>query len=176
MSGGPLRALWAFLWIGLTSLGAGRQAYLHRTFVDGGWIPEQVFLSDYAKSTVLPGASFVNLTFLCGLRIGGFPTAIIGTILVFLPGTVAIVAATIVLSAPDPRVDGLLHGILVGAVAVFALMLIRLRSAAMTSSSARLLALTAFAMTIAAVPLVVIVVVIGGVGLYWYRPRRDAAP
>lgn len=175
--GGPgsrARALWLFLWVGLTSLGAGRQAYLHRTFVDTGWLRDDVFLADYAKASVLPGATFVNLTFLCGLRIGGLPTAILGTLLVFLPGTIAIVIAALALTAPDPRIDGLLRGILVGALAVFVVMILRLSRRALRSPSAIALALTTFGLTVAAVPLALTVVVAGVAGLWWYRPGRQA--
>jgi chromate transport protein ChrA len=165
-------ALRRFLIIGLTSLGAGRQAYLYEAFVRGGWIPESVFLSDYAKTTVLPGASFVNLTFMSGLRIGGLPVAIGGTILVFLPGTILIVIAALALSTGDARVANLLHGILVGAVAVLTTMVIRISKGSVTDNPARVLALGAFALMVANVPLVLTVIVIGALGLWWHRPRR----
>jgi chromate transporter len=172
---GLREALRTFFVIGLTSLGAGRQAYLYEAFVRSGWIPEAVFLADYAKTTVLPGASFVNLTFMCGLRIGGLPVAIGGTILVFLPGTVAIVVAALVLSTGDAHVANLLHGILVGAVAVLATLVLRTSRGSVTSNSARFLALGAFAMMVAAVPLIVTVAVIGAIGLWWHRPGRSDA-
>ena len=165
-----------FLWIGLTSLGAGRQAYLHEGFVRGGWISEDVFLADYAKTMVLPGASFVNLTFLCGFRIGGLPIAIAGTILVFLPGTIAIAVATAILASGDPRVAGLLHGILIGAVAVLTTMVMRVARGATRTTSGLLLALGAYVLMVASVPLIATVLVIGGIGLWWLRPGPEAMP
>jgi chromate transporter len=165
-------ALRKFLWIGLTSFGMGRQAYLYEAFVRTGWISQEVFLADYAKTMVLPGASFVNLTFLCGWRIGGLPMAVAGTALVFLPGTVAILAATVYLVADDPRIAGLLHGILVGAVALLIATVARMSRAAITSASAAVLALASLGLTLAEVPLVVTVLLTGAIGLWWYRPSR----
>lgn len=150
----------------------GRQAYLYEAFVRTGWISPEVFLADYAKTMVLPGASFVNLTFLCGWRIGGLPIAIAGSVLVFLPGTVAILAATVYLVADDPRIAGLLHGILVGAVALLITTVVRLSRTAITSVSAAVLALGSLGLTLAAVPLIVTVLLIGAIGLWWYRPSR----
>lgn len=153
----------------------GRQAYLYEAFVRTGWISQEVFLADYAKTMVLPGASFVNLTFLCGWRIGGLPIAIAGSVLVFLPGTVAILVATVYLVADDPRIAGLLHGILVGAVALLITTVVRLSRTAITSVSAAVLALGSLGLTLAGVPLLVTVLVIGAIGLWWYRPARLAS-
>lgn len=150
----------------------GRQAYLYEAFVRTGWISEETFLADYAKTLVLPGASFVNLTYLCGWRIRGFPMAVAGCVLVFLPGTVAILVATVLLVDGDPRVAGLLHGILVGAVALLITMIARLSRSAVGSVSAAVLALGSLTLMLAAVPLIVTVPLIGAIGIWWYRPSR----
>jgi chromate transporter len=168
-------ALGKFLWIGLTSVGMGRQAYLYEAFVRSGWIPEQLFLADYAKTSVLPGASFVNLTFMCGWRLGGLPLAIAGTALVFLPGAVAIFAAASVLIVDDPRIAGLLHGILVGAVALLITMTARMARGTLDSISSAVLALGSMALTLAQVPLVVTVPLVAAIGIWWYRPARGGS-
>jgi chromate transport protein ChrA len=165
-------ALRKFLLIGLTSFGSGRQAYLYEAFVRSGWIPQDLFLADYAKTMVLPGATFVNLTFLCGLRIAGLPMALVGTALVFLPGTVAIVSASLFLSNGDPAVASILHGILVGAVALLISTIVRIARGAITSLSSGILAVGSLVLMIAELPLIVTVLIIGLLGLWWYRPAR----
>lgn len=169
-------ALWKFFWIGLTSFGLGRQVYLYDAFVEGGWIPTEVFLADYAKTTVLPGAAFVNFTFMCGLRLRGIPMAVAGTALVFLPGTIAILLAIAFLSTSDPVVAAMMYGILVGAVALLVAMIVRMARAAVTTPPAIGLALGAMGLVTLNVSLILTILIVGTIGIWWYRPRAKAGP
>ncbi len=157
-------ALWKFLWVGLTSFGAGRWPYLHEAFVRNGWIEEDVFLRDFAMSQVLPGAGFVNLSALCGLRLGGVPMALAGVTLVTLPGAVLIAAAMLLLTGTDPRITGGLHGVVIGAVGLLLASFVRLARSIRRRFDVAL-ALAALALTLAGVPLAFTVLVVGAVAV-----------
>jgi hypothetical protein len=92
------RVLRKFLWVGFTAFGAARWINLYAAFVRAGLIREQDFVRDLAIAQTLPGAGFVNLTALCGMRLGGVRIAVIGLALVLLPGLLAIVAAMVFVS------------------------------------------------------------------------------
>jgi chromate transporter len=171
-------ALAKFFWVGLTSFGAGRWVYLHDTFVRPGWIDNRTFMRDYAVSEVLPGPSFVNLVFLCGLRIGGMAMAIAGLVVLMLPGTVMIVAALSLLSFNEAGLAGALHGILVGAVAGLFSAFVRLAGLGMTRAD-KGFAMAVLVASLAGVPLVIIVAVVLLLGMRVYsqpRPMQSVDP
>lgn len=70
---GPI--LWRFFWVGLTAFGAARWTNLEAAFVRTGLLREEDFFRDLAISQTLPGPAFVNLTALCGMRLGGLGLA-----------------------------------------------------------------------------------------------------
>lgn len=161
-------ALGKFLWVGLTSFGAGKWTYLHAAFVRSGWIREDLFLRDFAMAQVLPGAGFANLVVLCGLRLRGTPMALAGLALVCLPGVVLIVTAMLLLSGTDPQVVGALRGVVVGAVGVLLASFVRL-SRNVRRRSEIALATATLLLSIAGVPLVLTILIVGGIGILRYR-------
>lgn len=165
--------LWKFLWVGLTSFGQGRWAYLHRAFVRSGWIREDLFLRDFAATQVLPGATFVNLIVLCGMRLHGIRMGLAGLALVALPGAVSIVAAMLYLSGTDPRLERVLHGVLIGAVAALFATFIRSAREGVRSRSDSVLATGTLLLMIVGVPLVVTIPVAAMAGIWW---RRSGLP
>jgi chromate transporter len=74
-SAGPasLAALFvSFLAIGSTSFGGGLTGWIRRELVENrGWLDDQQFLSCYALSQVVPGATNVNLAVLIGAQLRG---------------------------------------------------------------------------------------------------------
>lgn len=89
---GPVRpatlvALFAsFLTIGITSFGGGLTAWIRRELVERRrWIDDQQFLSNYALSQMVPGATNVNLAVLIGTQLRGVAgalTALAGMMLI----------------------------------------------------------------------------------------------
>ncbi len=167
--------LWKFLWVGLTAFGAARWVNLEAAFVRTGLIREEDFMRDLAISQTLPGPGFVNLTALCGMRLGGSRTALLAIVLVLLPGLVAVVAVLAFVSMGEPWVARLFQGILVGAVGVlassFARMARRLRS-----SFDALLTAAVLILIVAGTPMVAAVLVVGAVGVVRYRWSRLTLP
>lgn len=64
----------AFLSIGLMSFGGGLAAWIRREVVDRrGWLDDKQFLTGYALSQIVPGASNVNLAVFIGTQLRGVP-------------------------------------------------------------------------------------------------------
>ncbi len=162
-----------FLWVGLTSFGAARWTNLHRVFVRDGLIPEDLFMRDLAVTQTLPGPGFVNLTVLCGMRLGGWRMGLAAGALVLGPGLVAIALALAFLSGEEPWVARFLHGILVGAVGALAAAFIRLASRRGRSVFDASLAAATLLLIVAGVPLFAAILLTGVVGATRYRMRPE---
>ena len=64
----------AFVSIGMMSFGGGLAAWIRREVVQRrGWLDDQQFLSGYALSQLVPGASNVNLSVFIGAQLRGVP-------------------------------------------------------------------------------------------------------
>jgi chromate transporter len=67
----------AFVSIGLMSFGGGLAAWIRREVVQRReWLDDQQFLSGFALSQLLPGATNVNLTVFIGAQLRGIPGAV----------------------------------------------------------------------------------------------------
>lgn len=67
----------AFAAIGLMSFGGGLAAWIRREIVQRrAWLDDQQFLSGYALSQLVPGATNVNLSVFIGAQLRGVPGAI----------------------------------------------------------------------------------------------------
>lgn len=66
-----------FLSIGMMSFGGGLAAWIRREVVQRrGWLDDQQFLSGYALSQLIPGATNVNLSVFIGTLLRGAPGAL----------------------------------------------------------------------------------------------------
>ncbi|HEU5287789.1 MAG TPA: chromate transporter [Candidatus Limnocylindria bacterium] len=164
-----------FLWVGLTAFGAARWVNLENAFVRTGAIREEDFMRDLAIAQTLPGPGFVNLTALCGMRLGGPRTAFLAIVLVLLPGLVAVTAVLAFLSMSEPWVARLFQGILVGAVGVLAASFVRMTRRLQRSFDALLTAATLI-LIVAGTPMVAAVLIVGGIGVLRYRWSRLTLP
>ena len=67
-----------FGWIGLSSIGGGRSAYLYEVLVDRhGWLTRDEFLPGYTLCQLLPGPTISNLAVFLGNGLRGWPGALI---------------------------------------------------------------------------------------------------
>lgn len=67
-----------FAGIAISSFGGGLTAWLRREVVHRrGWLDDQQFLSGYALSQLVPGATNVNLTVFIGTQLRGTPGALV---------------------------------------------------------------------------------------------------
>ena len=76
--GPPLAHLFrSFVSIGMSSFGGGLTAWVRREIVQRrGWLDDQQFLSGYALSQLVPGATNVNLAVFIGTQLRGVPGAL----------------------------------------------------------------------------------------------------
>ncbi len=90
-----------FLAIGLSSFGGGLAAWIRREVVERrGWLDDRQFLTGYALSQLVPGATNVNLAVLIGAQLRGVPgvlAALAGLMLV--PTALIIAVGTLYLRA-----------------------------------------------------------------------------
>ncbi len=88
-----------FVRIGMMSFGGGLAAWTRREVVQTrGWMSEQQFLSGYALSQLVPGATNVNLAVFVGTQMRGVPGALACFLgLTALPVVIVLTAGTIYL-------------------------------------------------------------------------------
>ncbi|MDE3113458.1 MAG: chromate transporter [Chloroflexota bacterium] len=172
----PLALARQFLVIGLISFGGQRQAYLFDAFVRRlHWMGDEDYLEGLALSQALPGPNFMNVAAYCGTRMRGVGAGILGAFLVAVPGAIfiSLLSAFFIGSIGDPRVVGALHGVTIGAAALLAVTLYRLARRGLRVPLDGMIAALALALSVVGVPLVVILVGVGGANLWRHRPGRD---
>jgi chromate transporter len=107
----------SFLTIGITSFGGGLTAWIRRELVERRrWIDDQQFLSNYALSQLVPGATNVNLAVLVGTQLRGVPgalTAVAGMLLI--PLMILLALGTFYFAAHGGSGSRLLNTALAGA-------------------------------------------------------------
>ncbi len=88
-----------FMRIGMMSFGGGLAAWTRREVVQNrGWLDEQQFLSGYALSQLVPGATNVNLAVFIGTQMRGVAGALACFAgLVTLPVVIVLIAGTLYL-------------------------------------------------------------------------------
>ncbi|MBT0653230.1 chromate transporter [Geomobilimonas luticola] len=92
--GGLAKLAWLFLKIGVIFFGGGYVLIplLHRIMVDQlQWLTLKEFLDGVALSQLTPGPLAMLATF-TGFKAAGFPGALVGTVFIFLPCTVLMLA------------------------------------------------------------------------------------
>jgi chromate transporter len=107
----------SFLTIGITSFGGGLTAWIRRELVERRrWIDDQQFLSNYALSQLVPGATNVNLAVLVGTQLRGVAgalTAVAGMLLI--PLAILLMLGTFYFAAHGGPGNRLLNTALAGA-------------------------------------------------------------
>ena len=168
-----------FLTIGSISFGGGIIAYLRTMLVDQTrWLTADDFLAALEVSQTLPGTNSVNMAVIIGDRFAGWIGAGAAFLGLMLPGTVLILI--LAAASESARHHPIGHAALAGvtACAVGILAAITLRTGAkqfINPLDLLFLALTFVGMSIFKIPLLLLVVVLGGISVYIRRPRPSAA-
>ncbi len=112
----------SFMSIGMMSFGGGLAAWTRREVVQKrGWLDDRQFLSGYALSQLVPGATNVNLAVFIGTLMRGLTGALAAFAgLTALPVAIMLAAGTIYLRAQSSDAMAWLSGALggMGAVAI----------------------------------------------------------
>ncbi|WP_353472371.1 chromate efflux transporter [Salipiger sp. H15] len=139
-----------FLRIGLLSFGgpAAQIALLHREIVEErGWLTERQYLQALSFCMLLPGPEAMQLATWAGWRLRGVAGGLLAGGLFVLPGALVIAVLALLYSSygTRPEIAGLMLGVKATVIALVAQALLKLARKVLTSRSALLIAVSAFA-------------------------------
>jgi chromate transporter len=165
-----------FLFIGATSFGGGVVAYLRDGLVEKRqWVSDQEFVEYLAISQTLPGLNATNMAVLVGDSLRGWVGALTALLAICLPGGSLMFAVGMAYHAGgnNPLVLAALKGVAAAAIGLILATTIKLGK----KSLAHVYDLVFVALTVygvdrlhQSVPRVLIVV--GLIAIFWYRPRK----
>lgn len=174
---------WSFSWLALQGFG-GVLAVVQRELVEKKrWLSREEFVEDWAVAQILPGPNVVNLSLMLGDRYFGWVGAFAALAgMLFFPLVLVLLLAMLFAGVADmPQVQGALRGmgaVAAGLITATGLKLIAtLRHNAMGMAACwGLAALTFVAVAMVRVPLVWVLLCIGGCACAWaYWQLRNAA-
>lgn len=168
-----------FAGISSTAFGGGQKASIRHQVISKGWMDNDLFMDGLELAQVLPGPNILNLAIYCGQRVRGIPGAIAAFLGASVPPfvIVLVVGALYAKYSSNPYVHGALRGCAVGALGL------TLGNALELSWDERgdwlrivLLILTALAVSILKMPLLLTLVLFGGIGIAneYRRSRKQA--
>ena len=166
----------AFAAISSTSFGGGQKASIRQQVVSRGWMSRDAFMDGLELAQVLPGPNILNLAIYCGQKVRGVPGAVAAFLGASVPpfAIILIAGALYFKYASNPYVHGGLRGCAVGALGL------TLGNALELSWDERtdwvriaLLVVTAVVVSVFRMPLLLVLVVFGGIGIvHEYRRTR----
>ncbi|HVN68322.1 MAG TPA: chromate transporter [Candidatus Binatia bacterium] len=169
-----------FAAISSTAFGGGQKASIRQQVLSRGWMDNARFMDGLEIAEVLPGPNILNLAIYCGQRARGVPGAIAAFLGASIPpfAIVLIAAALYFKYASNPYVHGALQGCAVGALGL------TVGNALELTWDERgdwvrvlLVVVTAAVVSLLRMPLLIVLVVFGGIGvvheyLRWKRAAR----
>ena len=169
-----------FATISSTAFGGGQKASIRHQVVSKGWMDNEIFMDGLELAQVMPGPNILNLAIYCGQKVRGVPGAIAAFLGASVPpfAIVLIAGALYFKYASNPYVHGALRGCAVGALGL------TLGNALELSWDERgdwvriaLLIATAIVVAQFKMPLLLVLVFFGGIGIIheYRRSRRKAA-
>jgi chromate transporter len=167
-----------FLAIGATSFGGGVVAYLRSSLVTKKqWLDDEGFLAALEISQALPGLNATNMSVIVGDRLRGLPGAVAGFVGITLPGAllVFVIGLFYATNANNPWVNAALKG--VGAASVGLLLAVTLQIGHKQLEhrlDVALVALTLVLVSFLHVPLAYVLLTVGPLAIFLYRPRHTA--
>lgn len=109
----------AFARVGLSSFGGGNSAWMRRELVEKrGWLSQDEFLTGFAMSQVLPGATTINLAISFGTKLRGARGALAACCGILLPPMLIVLAIAVGYAAygKAPSIQHVLAGISAAAI------------------------------------------------------------
>lgn len=169
----------AFLAIGATSFGGGVVAYLRNSLVGKHeWIDDPTFVELLAISQTLPGLNATNMSILVGDRLQGAFGAVAATIGICLPGALFMYAAGVMYHAhgDGPMAAAVLRGVVAAAVGLILATVVQLGRKSLSGvGDLALFVLTVLAVNQLHQSVLRVLVAVGALGIFWYRPRKATA-
>ena len=156
------------------SFGGGAVAYLREYIVsEQGWLDDEGFLGAMEISETIPGLIAVNMSVIVGDNLRGIPGAIVAIVGMLLPGSISVMALAILYQSnhTNPDVKHFLLGIAAAAVGLLGMVALQLgRKQFGKLPDAVIVAVTFFAVSILHISLPIVLVTIGPISVWLYRP------
>ena len=167
-----------FASISSTAFGGGQKASVRQQVLNRGWMDAERFMDGLEIAQVLPGPNIVNLAIYCGQRVRGVPGAIAAFLGASLPpfAIVLVVGALYFRYAANPWVHGALRGCAAGALGLTIGNALELTWDERTDwVKLALIAITALTVSMLKMPLLLVLVIFGGLGIAREYVRSRAA-
>ncbi|MGH7814925.1 MAG: chromate transporter [Candidatus Binataceae bacterium] len=173
-----LKLFKVFLLAGGLSFGGGAVAYLREYLVNReAWLDDEGFLGAMEISETLPGLNAVNMSIIVGDNLRGVPGAIAAVIGMLLPGSIVVMLLGILWESNHANPEGrrLLIGIAAAATGLLAAVTLQLgRKQFRTPPDLAIVIVTFAAVSFFKFSLPTVLLTIGSLGIWLYRP--GAAP
>jgi len=168
-----------FLLAGAISFGGGVIAYLREYIVgDRGWLNDDEFLDALELSETLPGLNSVNMSVIVGDRLRGAAGAAAAAAGLMIPGMIVVITLGVLWDEQrrNPYVSAFLIGVAAAAVGLLSTVTLQLghKQFARIADLAFILA-TFVAMSLLKWSLVLVLLTIGPLAIWHYRPRDHPA-
>jgi chromate transporter len=175
----PLTTIFrTFLLIGATSFGGGVVAYLREVLVRGRrWLDDDSFLAALEIGQTIPGLMAVNLSIIVGDRLRGLSGALVAFLGMTIPGTLVVMALGILYGehGRNPAITEILQGVAAAAVGLLLFVTLEIgRKAVRNVTDVAIAVVTCLSISVLHVSLVAVLVVVGPLAVWLYRPRRAA--
>jgi chromate transporter len=168
-----------FATISSTAFGGGQKATIRQAVIARGWMDAERFIDGLEVAEVLPGPNILNLAIFCGQRVRGVPGAVAAFVGASVPpfAIVLVAGALYFAFSKNPYVHGALRGCAAAAVGL------TIGNALELTWDERsdwvrilLLVVTAVAVTLLKMPLLLVLAIFGGAGIVREVLRARAAP
>jgi chromate transporter len=164
-----------FLTAGAISFGGGVLAYLREFLVRKyGWLDDEDFLDALEVSETLPGLNSVNLSVIVGDRMRGVIGAAVAVVGLMLPGMVVVMALGVLWEQQrhHPNVGHFLVGIAASAVGLLLTVTLQLgHKQFVRPLDLMIIAVTFVAVSVCKIALGWVLLVLGPLAIWLYRPR-----
>ena len=163
-----------FLAIGAISFGGGVVAYLRNSLVASKrWLDKEEFLAALEMSQATPGLIATNMSVIVGDRLRGPLGAILAFLGMTLPGSIILFLLGVFYASNhgNPLVRSVLAGIGAAAVGLLASVALQIGGKQLEHLlDLAIVAITVLLVSVFHVPLLVVLVTVGPVAIYLYRP------
>jgi chromate transporter len=170
----------AFASISSTAFGGGQKASIRQQALGHGWLDPEHFLDGLEIAQVLPGPNILNLAIYCGQRARGIPGAVAAFLGASIPPFLIVLIAGVLYFrfASNPYVHGGLLGCTAGALGLTIANAMELTWEQRSEwIRLALIAITAVGVSLLRMPLLLVLVVFGGIGvIHEYLRVRKAKP
>jgi chromate transporter len=164
-----------FLVIGGISFGGGVVAYLRNSLVASKrWLDKEEFLAAVEISQAMPGLIATNMSVIVGDRLRGPAGAIVAFLGMTLPGSIILFLLGVFYASNqgNPLLRSVLAGIGAAAVGLLASVTLQIGGKQLQHLlDLSIVAITVLLVSVFHVPLLVVLVTVGPVAIYLYRPQ-----